>query len=60
MARAEDGADHDAGFCTGGGPDYIAKGNMPLTGYYLQQTAQYEKDHGQRVLDIMDVVCCML
>ena len=44
-----------AGFCTGGGPDYKAKGNTPLNAYYLQQAAAYEKANNERVLDIMDV-----
>jgi len=51
----EDGYDHKAGFCTGGGPDYKAKGNVPLNAYYLQQAAAYEKANNQRILDIMDV-----
>lgn len=51
----EDGMDHDAGFCTSGGPDYISKGNVPLNEYYLQQMAAYEKANNERILDIMDV-----
>ena len=43
------------GFCTGGGPDYKAKGNTPLNAYYLQQAAAYEKANGKRVLDILDL-----
>eukprot|EP00486_Rosalina_sp_Unknown_P003053 CAMPEP_0201578142 /NCGR_PEP_ID=MMETSP0190_2-20130828/24872_1 /ASSEMBLY_ACC=CAM_ASM_000263 /TAXON_ID=37353 /ORGANISM="Rosalina sp." /LENGTH=542 /DNA_ID=CAMNT_0048010997 /DNA_START=45 /DNA_END=1673 /DNA_ORIENTATION=- len=51
----EDGFDHDAGFCTGGGPDYKAKGNIPLNAYYLQTVAAYEKANNMKILDIMDV-----
>eukprot|EP01084_Bolivina_argentea_P239853 403047_1 len=51
----EDGFDHDAGFCTGDGPDYKAKGNTPLNAYYLQQLAAYEKSNNLRILDIFDL-----
>eukprot|EP01084_Bolivina_argentea_P146631 256690_1 len=51
----EDGFDHAAGFCTSGGPDQIAKDNLPLSAYYLQELANYEKQNNQRILDIMDV-----
>jgi hypothetical protein len=50
----EDGADHDAGFCESGGPDYIAAGNIPLAQYYLQEMAAYDAANNQRILDIFD------
>ena len=54
----EDGFDHQAGYCSSGGPDYKAKGNTPLNAYYLQEAAKYDKANSQRILDIMDIHYC--
>jgi uncharacterized protein (TIGR03437 family) len=35
--------------------DYAAHGNTYLLAWYLQQFAQYEKQHGQRLLDYVDL-----
>ena len=51
----EDGYDHDAGYCSGGGPDWIAHGNKSLTAFYLEQLANYEIANNKRILDILDV-----
>jgi len=35
--------------------DRRAHGDVPLLPWYLKQLAQYEKDHGTRLLDVLDV-----
>ncbi len=56
--------DIEAGWTAGGGPCYEpwsnpvdrnAHGGVPLIEYYLQQFAAYEKAHGTRLLDYVDV-----
>ena len=50
-----DGYDHDtAGGCTSG-PHREAHNNTALIPWYLQVAAGYEKQHGTRILDILDV-----
>ncbi len=36
-------------------PDRAAHGDLPLTAWYLQQMALYEKEHGVRILDYLDL-----
>lgn len=36
-------------------PDYEANGNQHQVAWYLQQMAQYEQDHGLRLLDYLDL-----
>ncbi len=37
------------------GPDRSAHGGIPLIAWYLQKLAEYEKNHGVRLLDVLDV-----
>ncbi len=36
-------------------PDRLAHGNVPLVPWYLQRLAAYEKEHGVRLLDLLDL-----
>jgi hypothetical protein len=36
-------------------PDRMAHGDVPFIEWYLQQMADYEDEHGQRILDYMDL-----
>ena len=49
-----DGYDNYNGYCTSG-PHRQAHNNMSLIAWYLQQASDYEKQYGQRILDILDV-----
>lgn len=35
-------------------PDFVAHGREPLTRWWLRQVAAYEKEHGVRLVDILD------
>ena len=36
-------------------PDRRAHGDLPLLAWYLRQSARYEKEHGKKLIDILDV-----
>jgi hypothetical protein len=37
------------------GPDYQSHGNLPFVPWYLSQLRDYEQQHGQRLLDFLDL-----
>lgn len=41
--------------CSATSPDRAAHGGTPLVNWYLQQMAAYEREHGTRLLDYIDV-----
>lgn len=41
--------------CSSSGSDYQAHGNTPFIPWYLQQMADYEQQHGMRILDYVDL-----
>jgi Glycoside hydrolase family 44 len=41
--------------CSASSPDRAAHGGTPLVNWYLQQMAAYEREHGTRLLDYIDV-----
>jgi hypothetical protein len=41
--------------CSASSPDRAAHGGIPLVNWYLQQMAAYEREHGTRLLNYIDV-----
>lgn len=41
--------------CSSSGSDYLAHGSIPFIPWYLQQMADYEQQHGVRILDYVDL-----